>query len=295
MNSAEHAKVAIIGAGPAGVGAAVQLARLGIGPVALIEREREVGGISARYTSDDVPTYILWTLGRVVPGYRYAGNLRKALEKTNVALYLESTVIGIDPSDSVLTIVSPDKGRWQLRADAILLACGARESSRSERGWIFGHRPAGVYFTTNILDLAARSNESGVRDAAVIGSEVMGYAAAAKLARLGAKRLSMADASRRPQTILAKRLYFYRWALPRWIGGVKTAVIRGCRAVEGVETAGTSLPAREVAITGAPGVKCYRLANTDIFLAGNVLGLNCSGNWAYWTGKWAARRIAKLL
>lgn len=312
----ENVEVAIIGAGPAGIGAAVTLSKMGIGPIALIDREPRVGGISARYTSDDVPTYVLWTLGKVVPGYRYAEKLRTELDSAKVELHLQSSVIGMDPETNTLTIVSPERGQWLLHADTILLACGARESSRSERGWIYGHRPSGVYFTTNLLDLGKSAETRG--DAAVIGSEVMGYAAAAKLSKSGAKQVSLADDASRPRSLLPKRMFFYRWAVPNWIGGVRQAIIRGNRSVESIEVgSGEPIKAAQVAITGSLvpnselvteaglaaekltrrvlSVKDYRIDDTSIFLAGNILGLSCSGQWAYWTGKWAAKSIAAHL
>lgn len=47
MNSTEllQAEAAIIGSGPAGLAAAIELRRQGIGPVIVIERESEAGGI----------------------------------------------------------------------------------------------------------------------------------------------------------------------------------------------------------------------------------------------------------
>lgn len=311
----DNVKVAIIGAGPAGVGAAVRLAKLGIGPIALIEREPRVGGIPARYTSDDVPTYVMWTQGNVVPGHRFAERLRKEVENANLTVHLESMVTQIDAQEGVLTIVSPTRGQWQLKADVILVATGARESSRAERGWIYGHRPAGVLFTSNVLDLGG-GKSSG--DAAILGSEVMGYAAAAKLAKSGAKRVTVSDDSAHPRSLLPKRMFFYRWAMPKWMGGAKSAIIRGSRRVENLEIDDRQrIHAREVVITGslvpnsellaeaglpidtktrlALDVANYRLDNAPIFLAGNVLGLSCSGMWAYWTGKWAAGRVARHL
>jgi len=313
----EQVKVAIVGAGPAGVGAAVRLTKLGIGPVVVIEREAQVGGIPAKYAGDDVPTYVMWTQGRIIPGYRYAEKLRRELEQANAALHLESTVIGLDSAANILTVGSPGRGKWQIRADAILLACGARESSRAERGWVYGHRPAGVYFTSNILDLA-RSLKRMPADAAVIGSEVMSYATAAKMAAAGAKRIVMADNAVRPRSFLPKRLFFYRWARPAWANQSHYASIRGKRAVEQVELpAGRTVSAKEVAITGqltpnselvmeaglavntlsrAVGdVKDYRIGESGVFVAGNILGLTCSGQWAYFTGRWAAGQVAKYL
>jgi len=309
----EHVRVAIVGAGPAGVGAAVKLCEMGVGPIAVIEREKVIGGIPARYTSDDVPTYVMWTRGRVIPGYRFADRLRKELEGTDVAVHLGSMVASVDPETRTLTVVSPGRGVWQLTADAIVFATGARESSRSERGWIYGHRPAGVHFTTNMLDFGG----SASADAAIIGSEVMGYAAAAKLRRAGAGRVTVTDDAARPRSWLPKRLFFYRWARPAWVGRARCATVRGSRRVEGLEFAdGSSADVGQVAITGVlvpnsellaeagfeiePGMRRvrdvtdYRLDASGIFLAGNVLGLSCSGQWAYWTGKWAAARVAKL-
>ena len=67
MNSTEllQAEAAIIGSGPAGLAAAIELRRQGIGPVIVIERESEAGGIPRHcahpvsYTHLTLPTILL--------------------------------------------------------------------------------------------------------------------------------------------------------------------------------------------------------------------------------------------
>ena len=74
MSDERHFRVAVIGAGPAGIGTAVSLAKRGIGPVVLIERRAEAGGTPMGYRRKDggVPTFVEWTRGRVVFGEELA-------------------------------------------------------------------------------------------------------------------------------------------------------------------------------------------------------------------------------
>ena len=49
MKSTNHFRVVIIGAGPAGIGAAIALSKQGITTVALIERSDNIGGVPYLY------------------------------------------------------------------------------------------------------------------------------------------------------------------------------------------------------------------------------------------------------
>ncbi len=63
----------IIGGGPSGLAAAIELRRLGIGPVTVIEREREAGGIPRHSAHTG---FGLRDLRTVLSGPRYAERYR---------------------------------------------------------------------------------------------------------------------------------------------------------------------------------------------------------------------------
>jgi cation diffusion facilitator CzcD-associated flavoprotein CzcO len=65
LSGRKHARVIIVGAGPAGIGAAVALAGKGVRPVVLIDRVSNVGGMPALCMKKPgaVPTFVSWLTG----------------------------------------------------------------------------------------------------------------------------------------------------------------------------------------------------------------------------------------
>ena len=89
-----HVKVVIVGAGPAGIGAAVGLVKRGIHSVVLLERRNEIGGIPALYKKkrDGIATFALWTQGRFVFGEDYVQQLNKKLAQINIGIWTDNQV-----------------------------------------------------------------------------------------------------------------------------------------------------------------------------------------------------------
>ena len=69
------AGVVVVGAGPAGLSAAVELLRLGVGPVLVADREDEAGGVPRHSWHTG---YGLRDLHRVMTGPAYARSLSAA-------------------------------------------------------------------------------------------------------------------------------------------------------------------------------------------------------------------------
>ena len=130
--------VVIVGAGPAGIGAAVELGRTGISFVLLVDRASEVGGIPSKYEvkRGGVPTFLVWSHGRVLFGKQFVDRLRKKLDRTATDVRLECQVIDVAKRTKSLTLVSPHMGKKEITANAVICACGTRERTRSERGGI---------------------------------------------------------------------------------------------------------------------------------------------------------------
>lgn len=320
MEPTERAAVLVIGAGPAGVGAAAGLARRGVGRVILIDRSDRVGGVPALYRGGpaSVPTFVLWTRGQLINGERLAARLAARLEKTSVEVWLESHVTAIFPREGRTAAVSPERGKVCLEARAVVLACGARERSAAERGWITGSRPGGVFFTRNMLDLTARNGVLPARKPVILGSDVLAYAAAAKLAKAGAQDPVVVDRTRRPASSLAERLYFRPWAGPEYRGGAVEASLAGDPAVsavrlpegvrvscDGVILAGDLTPNSELALLAGLQVEAasrrpqvdseYALSAPGWFAAGNILGHNYGAERSYLNGCRVAGCVARYL
>lgn len=141
--------VVVIGGGPAGMAAALAAHKAGA-HVAIVEREQYLGGILRQCIH---PGFGLSHFKQELTGPEYAQRFIDQVHATDIALFLDSMVIGIDgdsdtpgASDAeahTVTLMSPT-GMLQLTGRALVLAMGCRERTRSEIK-IPGSRPAGVF------------------------------------------------------------------------------------------------------------------------------------------------------
>ena len=309
--------VVIVGAGPAGIGAALALSSRGIDSVCLIERSAAAGGIPARYgDKGPVPTFVAYRRGSVVHGGEYARALRERLARTRVRVMLETQVIGVDVARRTVAAVAPDRGRFEVTARACVFTTGAREQSAAERGWMAGARPARVLFTLQLIDLLERHDALPGARPIVLGSDLIGYAAAAKLAAAGAEVSVLADTSALPRTSLPARLFFRRWTRARHLAAPAVRIL-GDTTVESVSTqdhslscdavvlSGSLTPNSELLVQGGFRVEPPRqvpavsrsgvLSEPGFFAAGNLLGGFHGAEWCYRSGRRVGSSVAKYL
>ena len=141
--------VVVVGGGPAGMAAALAAHKAGA-RVVIVEREQHLGGILRQCIH---PGFGLSHFKQELTGPEYAQRFIDQVHETDIALFLDSMVIGIDrDSDTpgandvashTVTLMSPT-GMLQLTGRAVVLAMGCRERTRSEIK-IPGSRPAGVF------------------------------------------------------------------------------------------------------------------------------------------------------
>lgn len=138
--------VVVIGGGPAGMAAALAAHKAGA-RVAIVEREQHLGGILRQCIH---PGFGLSHFKQELTGPEYAQRFIDQVHATDIALFLNSMVIGIDSGEPAedtavhtVTLMSPT-GMMQLTGRAVVLAMGCRERTRSEIK-IPGSRPAGVF------------------------------------------------------------------------------------------------------------------------------------------------------
>lgn len=149
--------VVVIGGGPAGMAAALAAHNAGA-HVAIVEREQHLGGILRQCIH---PGFGLSHFKQEHTGPEYAQRFIDQVHATDIALFLDSMVIGIDSGEGAdvraldedkaagaaavhtVTLMSP-AGMLQLTGRAVVLAMGCRERTRSEIK-IPGSRPAGVF------------------------------------------------------------------------------------------------------------------------------------------------------
>jgi len=217
-----------------------------------------------------------------------------------------------------LTLVSPEEGEVNYSADAIVMACGSREETPAERGWLAGSRPVRVLFTKQLLQLLDGNHLLPMNNPLIIGSDVIGYAAAAKLKAAGASDAVIVDNRSRPKCAFIERLYFRFWSKPNYQGlNTKSIEVTGNKTASGVKLNGKNIPCDGIVICGElipnselalngnikvelhsrkPVVaKDYQLSEPGWFAAGNILGGFHGAEWCYFNGQRVARAVANYL
>lgn len=179
--------VVIIGAGPAGLAAAVELAKNGIKDVVVIEREPFAGGILNQCIHDG---FGVIKFKEVLTGPEYAQRYINEAEKLGVDIRTNSMVVNISP-DKEVTVMS-SKGIEVYRAKAVVLAMGCRERTRGSIG-IPGTRPAGIYTAGVAQNFVNIKNIMIGKRIVILGSGDIGLIMARRLTLEGAKVIAVVE------------------------------------------------------------------------------------------------------
>ncbi|MCF6302727.1 MAG: NAD(P)/FAD-dependent oxidoreductase, partial [Devosiaceae bacterium] len=180
---------AIVGAGPAGIGAAVALGEAGIKDVVVFDREAQAGGIPRHIHH---PTFGLLVFKRPMSGPRF---IEKIIARCkDVRFELETSITGIEPA-GVLAAASC-KGSRTIHARHIILATGAREKPRHPR-LVSGLRPQGIMTTGAVQKFIYGEKLSPFKRPIIVGTELVSFSALATLRAGGAKALAMIESNSR--------------------------------------------------------------------------------------------------
>lgn len=178
-------QVVIIGGGPAGLAAAVQLYEEGIRDILIIEREASLGGILRQCIHDG---FGLTRFKETLSGPEYAQRFIDALEAREIAYLTDTTVIDIS-RDKVVT-ASSARGICQYRAGAVVLTMGCRERTRHALS-IPGTRPAGVYTAGVAQAYVNLHNMMPGKEVVILGSGDIGMIMARRMTLEGAHVLGV--------------------------------------------------------------------------------------------------------
>lgn len=222
-----EAAVVIVGAGPAGLSAAIALRQRGAGRVVVYERELQAGGVP-RHT--DHLGYGLRDLHRVMTGPKYAARLIRAAECAGVEIEVSRAVHSFE--DRVVTTHGAG-GPTSIAASAVILATGVRERPRAAR-LVPGDRPAGVFTTGALQQFTAIHRQRVGNRAVIVGAEHVSFSAVLTLAHAGCEVAAMVTPLPRHQTYEPLRIATAaRHRVPIHTG-VEVAEIVGRTRVEAV-------------------------------------------------------------
>ena len=160
----------IVGAGPAGLSAAIELKKQGIKNILVVDREPEAGGMPRFCDHIGFGIVDLW---RLYTGPGYARYYRELAEKHDVEVHTSTTITGW--KDSKLAFTSPG-GLGEIEAKAVLLATGIRERPRAAR-MIPGTRPQGVYTTGSLQRFVHQEGMPVGKRAVIVGAELVSLSA----------------------------------------------------------------------------------------------------------------------
>lgn len=183
----KHCDIAIIGAGPAGLAAAVAAHDSGVKDIFVIERDSEPGGILNQCIHNG---FGLHRFGVELTGPEYAGRYEDMLIGTGVKIQLGTMVIGIE--NRVISCVSKENGYEEISAGAIVLAMGCRERNR---GPIFvpGDRGSGVFSAGSAQRYLNIEGYLVGRRVVILGSGDIGLIMARRMTLEGAKVLAVSE------------------------------------------------------------------------------------------------------
>ena len=171
----------VIGAGPAGLAAAISAKKNGVQDLVLVERNGWLGGILTQCIHDG---FGLELFKEQLTGPEYAQRYIDEMKKLSIPYMLNSMVLEVTP-EKELFVASP-KGLFCFNAKAIVLAMGCRERTRGQI-CIPGTRPAGVYTAGVAQNLINLKNVMVGRDVVILGSGDIGLIMARRLTLEGAR------------------------------------------------------------------------------------------------------------
>jgi thioredoxin reductase len=307
--------VLVVGAGPAGLSAAVELRRMGAGTVLVADREAAAGGVPRHSWHTG---YGLRDLRRIMTGPAYARALVDAAVSAGASLRLGTTVSCLRGGPSA--VLTSSLGIETVQARAVLLATGCRERPRAAR-LVPGDRPAGVMTTGELQQRVYLEGQRLTGRAVVVGAEHVSFSAAVTLAHAGARVAALVTEFGRQQSYAAFRVgAAVRWRVPVWTGCAVSRIV-GHGELAGVEVTSAGVvrfvPCSTVVFTGdwIPDHELARVAGLEmdagtrgpvvdtaletsaarVFAAGNLVHAAETADVAALSGRHAARHIAAAL
>lgn len=307
--------VAIVGGGPAGLAAALELSAAGLKNIKLFERHPRLGGV--------LPQCIHYGFGleyfaEDLTGPEFAQRLVRRVDEAGVAYATGAMVTRL--AQGVLEVCSAAEGRREYSCRAIILAAGCRERTR-ENLEVAGSRPTGIFMAGQAQTLMNLHGVLPGKTAVIQGSGDIGLIMARRLALSGMTVLGVFERLPHLCGLMRNKVQCLdHFQIPLFLNN-SIRTIRGARRVEAVEVqdqqTGSNreiacdtvlfaaglipeielyLQAGGVAESGLPRMKNgYESEIGGVYLAGNALHINDLADHAAREGEMCARQVAQAL
>ena len=184
----EHVDLLIIGAGPAGLAAAIAAREDGITSLLVLERESSPGGILRQCIHNG---FGLLRFKEELTGPEYAQRDIDRIHELNIQVECDTTVLSVS-SDRTVTCVSKEKGLRIIKARAVILAMGCRERPRGAL-CTPGTRCAGIYSAGTAQRFVNLEGYMPGKRIVILGSGDIGLIMARRLTLQGAKVLACVE------------------------------------------------------------------------------------------------------
>lgn len=184
----EKVDILIIGAGPAGLAAAIAAREDGIQSLLVLERESQPGGILRQCIHNG---FGLHRFKEELTGPEYAQRDIDRARELEIPIECDTTVLDLSP-DRVVTCISRQKGLRLIEAGAIILAMGCRERPRGAL-CTPGTRCAGIYSAGTAQRFVNLEGFMPGQRVVILGSGDIGLIMARRMTLQGAKVLACVE------------------------------------------------------------------------------------------------------